>query len=300
MRSVAALVIAVVVVCGCESSKHDASSASTPASQSTLVAASRPVMSVTHPEQSTTLVTPPAKPPEAVVVGGGDFATFPTLRDLVSNSTLVVRATVVELLPGVMFGHPPETGWALTPTRLQVTDMIYGGAVTDGDPVVLQSGGAFLPTIAKDINAGATVFVDAVLPEPDGPYLPSKDFTALIDRLEVTDGLLPPWNEWWAPEVIARLVPDDALRRRPVDELVRVPRAFYDTAIDLPPEWASRPAGYLQLSHAYEAEATRAEEWSWPTIRLDGQHLDVTVQPEMVAGHVDDLARQLLSPTPSD
>jgi hypothetical protein len=155
--------------------------------------------------------------------------------------------------------------------------------------------GAFLPLIAHETHARATVFVDAVLPTFDGPYVPSKHFAALLERLEVTDGLLPPWNEWWTPEVMARLVPDDALRRRIVDEIVRVPRSFYDASIDLPPRWHSRPAGYLQLSSAYNAEATRAHHWGWPTARIDGQHLDVTIRPELVARHIDELARLLLS-----
>jgi len=215
---------------------------------------------------------------------------------LVGPSTLQLLAQPLEVL-----------GWTTVVPDLRTAtgspQEFFAAARTVGSAelVVGHSGaGAFLPSIAQDIDAGATVFVDAVLPQFDGPYLPSKDFTALLDGLEMTDGLLPPWNEWWTPEVVARLVPDDAMRRRIVDEIVRVPRAFYEAAIDLPPEWASRPAGYLQLSHAYEAEATRAEEWGWPTIRLDGRHLDVTVRPEMVAGHVDDLARLLLSPTPSD
>jgi hypothetical protein len=162
--------------------------------------------------------------------------------------------------------------------------------------VVGHSGaGAFLPVIAQNSNARVTVFVDAVLPDSDGPYLPSKDFTALLDRLDVTDGLLPPWNDWWTPEVMARLVPDDALRRRLVDEIVRVPRSFYDASIDLPQSWFSRPSGYLQLSPAYDAEATRADHWGWPIVRLDGTHLDVAVRPDVVARHVDDLARLLLS-----
>jgi len=215
---------------------------------------------------------------------------------LVGPSTLQPLAQQLEVLGWTAF--VPDLRSAIdSPQEFLAAARTVGPA----ELVVGHSGaGAVLPSIAQDSNARATVFVDAVLPQPDGPYLPSEDFTSLLDRLEVTDGSLPPWNEWWAPEVIARLVPDDALRRRLVDEIVRVPRAFYDTAIDLPPEWASRPAGYVQLSRAYEAEATRAEEWGWPTIRLDGRHLDVTVQPEMVAGHVDDLARQLVSPTPSD
>ena len=113
----------------------------TAASPSATAHESQPVPSSTHSERSTATVTTLAQPPETVVVGGGDYAAFPTLRNLVSNSTMVARATVEELLPGVFFGDPPHTGWAVTPTRLRVTDLLDGDTRSDRDPVVLQSGG---------------------------------------------------------------------------------------------------------------------------------------------------------------
>jgi hypothetical protein len=210
---------------------------------------------------------------------------------LVGPSTLQLLAQQLEVL-----------GWtALVPDLRNSTSspqefVAAARTVEAAELVVGHSGaGAFLPLIAQDNNARATVFVDAVLPYSDDSYLSSEDFTALLDTLDVTDGLLPPWNDWWTPEVVARLVPDDALRRRLVDEIVRVPRSFYDASIELPQGWHSRAAAYLQLSHAYDAEATRAAHWGWPTTRLDGQHLDVVVRPQVVARHVDELARLLLS-----
>jgi hypothetical protein len=134
-------IVVVAAFCGCESTKHDAGSESASASQSATGAVSHLGSSTTRPEQSTTAITSPAQPPSTVLVALGDLATFPTLRNLVSNSTLVARATVEEVLPAVAFGDPPQTGWVATPTRLRVTDLMYGDAVSNGDPVVLQSGG---------------------------------------------------------------------------------------------------------------------------------------------------------------
>jgi hypothetical protein len=210
---------------------------------------------------------------------------------LVGPSTLLPLARQLEVLgwstvvPDLRnaIGSPQEFVAAARPLELPELVVGHSGA------------GAFLPVVAQVSDARATVFVDAVLPHSDCPYLPSKDFTALLDRLHVSDGLLPPWNDWWTPEVMARLVPDDALRRRLVDEIVRVPRSFYDASFELPQGWYSRPAGYLQLSPAYDAEATRADDWGWPVARLDGKHLDVAVRPVVVAHHVDDLARLLLA-----
>lgn len=212
---------------------------------------------------------------------------------LVGPSTLQSLAEQLEVL-----------GWTtVVPDLRNATDSPRGfvavavaGAMGAADLVVGHSGaGAFLPMIARETDSRATLFIDAVLPYADGPFRPSKDFRALLERLDVTDGLLPPWNDWWTPEVMARLVPDDALRRRLVEEIVRVPRSFYDASVALPPGWHTRPAGYLQLSAAYDAEATRADQWGWPVARLEGQHLDVTVRPGLVARHTNDLARVLVS-----
>jgi hypothetical protein len=209
-----------------------------------------------------------------------------TLRPLAGQLEVLGWTTVVPDLRNAI-GSPQEFAAAVH-------------IVEPAELVVGHSGaGAFLPMIAQETNARATVFIDAVLPHADGPHSPSNDFTALLDRLDVTDGLLPPWTDWWPPEVMARLVPDDELRLRLVDEIVRVPRSFYDTPIDVPRGWNTRPAAYLQLSPAYDDEAARASQWGWPIARLIGQHLDVTVRPDVVARRTHDLARLLLSvPTP--
>jgi hypothetical protein len=161
-------------------------------------------------------------------------------------------------------------------------------AVADGrrgDVVIGHSGaGAVLPVVADRAGAAATVFVDAVLPEAGDVHTTSSRFLEMLDRIPTSAGLLAPWHEWWPPDALAELVPDETLRRRIVEEIPRVPRSFYADAVPLPASWQIRPAAYLQLSPAYDEERIRAEGWSWPVGHLTGGHLDVAVDPDRVAG----------------
>jgi hypothetical protein len=163
-------------------------------------------------------------------------------------------------------------------------------AAAGADVVIGHSGaGAFLPAIADAANAPTTIFVDAIVPDSSDAFTPPRGLLDLLDSVTSADGLLAPWNEWWPPELMARLVPDPGQRRRVQTEIPRVPRSFYDTAVPLPPQWWTRPAGYLQLSPAYEDERARAAGWGWPTGHLPGRHLDTCRVPATVAAGIRDL-----------
>ena len=155
------------------------------------------------------------------------------------------------------------------------------------DVLVGHSGaGAVLPVIAHNVGATVIVFVDAVVPEPMTTFTTSGGFLGLLDRLPVIDGLLPPWNEWWPPQVLAQLVPDVRLRASLFDEIPRLSRAFYDKPVTLPDLWWQRPSAFLQLSTAYDEELARAGQQGWPTHRRNGQHLDLLTQPGDIADAV--------------
>lgn len=172
-------------------------------------------------------------------------------------------------------------------------------AASDVDMVVGHSGaGAVLPVIAHGVNAIVTVFVDAIVPEATTSFTPSDGFIAMLDQLPVVDGLLPPWHEWWPPEILARLVSDERVRTTVMAENPSVPRAFYDAPVVLPDLWWQRPASYLQLSSAYDEDRARAEQLGWLTARLDGQHLDLVTRPDTVATAVAELAAAIRQQRP--
>ena len=162
------------------------------------------------------------------------------------------------------------------------------------DVVIGHSGaGAFLPAIADGTDVPTIIFVDAIVPDASDVFTPSRQLVELLDTVPTVDGLLAPWNEWWPPELMARLVPDPTQRRRIESEIPRVPRSFFDAAVALPPEWWTRPAGYLRLSPAYDDELARAADWGWPTAELPGRHLDTCAAPAAVAASIWHLIEQL-------
>jgi hypothetical protein len=151
------------------------------------------------------------------------------------------------------------------------------------DIIVGHSGaGVLLPVLAEALDPTFVAFIDAVVPDGD-TYTPSTEFVKFIDSLATHGSLLPQWHLWWGHDVMTELVPDADQRAQIAADTPRVPRSFYDDAVQLPNGWSSR-AGcvMLQLSAGYEEFRSRAETLGWPTDAIDGQHLDVATRPAVV------------------
>lgn len=75
--------------------------------------------------------------------------------------------------------------------------------------------GALLPAVADALDSPvcATVFVDSVLPHPGVSWFHDAP-TELAAHLRslARDGVLPPWDRWFAPNALAELLPDPELR----------------------------------------------------------------------------------------
>jgi hypothetical protein len=183
------------------------------------------------------------------------------------------RVTVPDLRPSV---DPPE-GWYDRAADL----------VPPADVVAAHSGaGLLLPLAADRAGAGAAVFVDALL-----PGRPTSDrFRGFLATLPVTDGRLPRWSDWWGEEAMAEEVPDAAVRARIEAEQPRLPVAFYDQSVPVPPSWPPARVGYLQLSAGYDADAEGARNSGWAVRSLPGRHLDLATRPDEVAAELLGLA----------
>lgn len=211
------------------------------------------------------------------------------IKALLVHSPLVGPATLEPL--AVAFR---QQGWAATvpdltsavssPGRFIDAASQVGASV---DVVVGHSGaGAFLPSIVAAVGGATAVYVDAVVPTSNPDLVQSPMQVQLLDALNIVDGVLPAWNEWWPSELFVELVPDETMRDRIVAELPRVRRSFFDQRVPLPSRWWTRPAVYIQLSPVYDDDRTRAQDWGWPTTKIGGRHLDVCVRPRLVADHV--------------
>jgi hypothetical protein len=161
--------------------------------------------------------------------------------------------------------------------------------------LVAHSGaGALIPALEAALAAppAGMILVDAILPHPGKAWLDTAPpQLALQLRNGVDAGLLPPWDQWWPPGALERLVPDEAARTALISELEGLPLDYLEEAA--PAMTLSAPAAYLQLSGAYDDEGQYAVRQGWPVVRLPLHHLAMLTHAEAVAGAIHGLAERL-------
>ena len=136
------------------------------------------------------------------------------------------------------------------------------GQISSGEVLVGHSGaGPLLPQIAERAAGppSALVFVDAAVPPPAGraELMPDGMLAELLQL--ATGGMLPPWSDWFGPDVMQKLIPDESKRAAVVAELPMLSLGYFEDPVPLPNGWAGIPCGYVLVSEAYEAEAHDAE-----------------------------------------
>jgi hypothetical protein len=144
-------------------------------------------------------------------------------------------------------------------------------------------------------NVAGVILVDAILPHPGKSWFETAppDLAQQL-RAGAQAGDLPPWDQWWPPGALERLVPDAAPREALVGELASLPLAWFEEAA--PASTYRGPTAYLQLSGAYDAESQAAARYGWPLVRLPLHHLAMLTHPEAVAGALVSLAERLAEP----
>jgi hypothetical protein len=163
----------------------------------------------------------------------------------------------------------------------------FASQVGDADLVVAHSNaGLYAAALGRP-----TVFVDAALPAPAGgrtPLAPPSLADGVAPLADAT-GLLPRWTRWWPRGDVDAVLPEPWFDR--VDGAApRVPAAYLTEVLDVPAGWATSPAAYLAFGHTYAAELELATLLGWPTARLDGGHLLLLSEPELVARAVEAFA----------
>jgi hypothetical protein len=136
------------------------------------------------------------------------------------------------------------------------------------------------------------IFVDALLPHPGRSWFDGAP-EAMRDQLRAGAqmGQLPPWDDWWPPGALEKLVPDAAAREALVGELEPLPLAYFEERA--PTLGVTAPAAYLQLSGGYAEEARLAGRQGWPVVSLPLNHLATVSRPQAVAGALASLAARL-------
>jgi hypothetical protein len=167
------------------------------------------------------------------------------------------------------------------------------GQLAAAGPAILvghSGAGPLLPQIAAAAGGAPLLFVDAGLPPEHGDVelMPAELLTELHGL--AIDGVLPPWSDWFGPDVLRELVPDEDKRQIIAAELPRLPVSYFASRVPAPPGWAAAGGGYIQLSGAYSADAAEAARRGWPVIERHGGHLDIVTRPTEIAAAITEVA----------
>lgn len=167
---------------------------------------------------------------------------------------------------------------------------------SDAESIVLvahSGAGALIPSIAAGARCPTTaaVLVDAALPQPGRSWcdiVPAR-LADQAHRMAGPNGLLAPWHEWFPPEVVIGLVPDDEARAQFCAEVPRVPLRYLTERAPARHDWQRFRCGYLSLSPAYAQNAVDAAGLGWPVAQLDGHHLSLLTDPAAVTDAIVEL-----------
>lgn len=184
----------------------------------------------------------------------------------------------------------------------EVRAALDDNAIDDSIVLAGHSGaGPLLPAIARGCgrHLAAYVFVDSDLPAGGKSRLDQFVAKEHVDALRAMsiDGMLPPWNQWFAEEAMAELIPDEASRARFLAELRPTPLAVYEEKLPAVEGWPDAPCAYIQLSGAYDAPAAAARARDWLFDELDSTHLGLVTDADAVARSLARLAVAALAKT---
>lgn len=166
-----------------------------------------------------------------------------------------------------------------------------GDATSDITLIVHSGAGAVVPAIAKRTSRiHSVIFVDSILPHPGKCWFDIAP-TELAEHLRALEksGRLPRWHRWWPRGAIEGLIGDPALFSAFVSEFQEIPIAYFTEAAPLGGIPSTLRCAYLQLSSAYNLEATEAERLGWPCERLERHHLAMLTHAAEVDGALNSL-----------
>ena len=199
------------------------------------------------------------------------------------------RQVVVPSLVGALTSpsplHPALAGAVADAVSGRVALVVHSGA------------GPLVPAVVDLMpsQVAAVVFVDATLPHPGRTWVDTVP-AEMADQLRGmvgTDGLLPPWHEWFPPEALTDLLPDAQTRAEFCANVPRVPLRYLEEVAPDSNAWQTLPCGYVQLSAAYEEAAESARQAGWPVACVDGHHLSGVTEPAVVAAAVARMSEAL-------
>jgi hypothetical protein len=156
--------------------------------------------------------------------------------------------------------------------------------------------GLFVPSLAAARRrAVGYVFADAGLPAAAAeraPMVPRQFYDMLAAKAD-TDGMLPPWTQWWDGEDLSGLFPDAHTRAEVESQQQRLPLSYFGESVPVPAGWPERPGAYLAFGETYGPERAAAAARGWPVTTLPGEHLHMLVNPAEVAAALISLVTEI-------
>ncbi|MGE5156340.1 MAG: alpha/beta fold hydrolase, partial [Betaproteobacteria bacterium] len=144
--------------------------------------------------------------------------------------------------------------------------------------------GPLLPAIADALGrVSSIVYVDARLPRPGVSWVDDAP-QELVDHIRSTvdaDNTVARWPDWWPPEELPAIVPDEDQRRTLLAESPRLPWSFF-TEPQPSATWRG-PESYLLLSEPYQDAAETMRAAGHPVLELPSDHLAPLTRPAEVA-----------------
>lgn len=173
------------------------------------------------------------------------------------------------------------------------------GIVSTDTQVILvahSGAGPLLPAIRQKTKSpvAAYIFVDAGWPQDGKSRLElfgdEEEISAF--RHAAVDGLLPTWTD----EDLYEVIPDDAVRARFVSELTPLPLEAYEEPLPVFPGWPDAPCGYIRFGEnpAYDEAFRTAERLGCETLRMEGGHFHMLVEPKQVTQSILEIAARLV------
>ncbi|HEY5106577.1 MAG TPA: hypothetical protein VII73_07375 [Caulobacteraceae bacterium] len=169
-------------------------------------------------------------------------------------------------------------------------DSLHGPSVL----VVHSGAGGLVPSIVEAAPGmvAEILFVDAIVPHPGRSWLETAPVALARKLCELAgEGLLPPWNQWFAVDPAAAMIADPVTRAAFAAELPRVSLTVLEMPAPRSRQWETISSAYLQLSQAYDAEANEAGRRGWRAQREPMHHLSMITEPDRVAAILVAMAR---------
>lgn len=181
----------------------------------------------------------------------------------------------------------------------EVLAAFVGSLPTDRQFVLVphSNAGLYVPALTAERTVVGVVFVDAALPDDaESTAMAPAGLRAAIAPLAGSDGLLPPWTQWWDEADVAALFPSPVIRLQVSAAQPTLPLSYFDASLPVPTRWDETPCAYLAFGDTYADELARAVAAGWPVSTLTGHHLHLLAAPAEVAAEVLRLLEQVSGP----